>query len=99
VSKGSRINVNFADSWSGRWESNPRPNLGKLEHSDSLLFRAPAAIHIPFAQIKSPESCYSHVPDYAAETVWVATSTIFSVGHVGQLTTTSRELSDCSITS
>jgi hypothetical protein len=22
--------VNFADLWSGRWESNPRPKLGKL---------------------------------------------------------------------
>jgi hypothetical protein len=31
VSKGSRINRNFAESWSGRWESNPRPKLGKLE--------------------------------------------------------------------
>src|SRR5882724_2623414 len=30
VSKGSQINVNFAGSWSGRWESNPRPKLGKL---------------------------------------------------------------------
>src|SRR5713101_2892466 len=30
VSKGSRINVNFAVFWSGRWESNPRPKLGKL---------------------------------------------------------------------
>jgi hypothetical protein len=30
VSKGSRINVNFADFWSGRWESNPRPKLVKL---------------------------------------------------------------------
>ena len=30
MSKGSRINVNFADLWSGRWESNPRPKLGKL---------------------------------------------------------------------
>jgi hypothetical protein len=30
MSKGSRINVNFADFWSGRWESNPRPKLGKL---------------------------------------------------------------------
>jgi hypothetical protein len=30
VSKGSRINVNFADLWSGRWESNPRPKLEKL---------------------------------------------------------------------
>jgi hypothetical protein len=30
VSKGSRINVNFADFWSGRWESNPRPKLHKL---------------------------------------------------------------------
>ena len=29
MSKGSRINVNFAESWSGRWESNPRPNGGK----------------------------------------------------------------------
>jgi hypothetical protein len=28
VSKGSRISVNFAESWSGRWESNPRPRLG-----------------------------------------------------------------------
>jgi|SRR5215469_16719621 len=28
VSKGSRINVNFADFWSGRWESNPRPKFG-----------------------------------------------------------------------
>ena len=35
-------------------------------------------MHMPFAQIKlSPESCFSHVADYAAETVWVATSTIF----------------------
>src|SRR5674476_414143 len=30
VSKGSRINGDFADFWSGRWESNPRPKLGKL---------------------------------------------------------------------
>ena len=30
VSKGSRINRNFAELWSGRWESNPRPKLGKL---------------------------------------------------------------------
>ena len=30
VSKDSRINRNFADCWSGRWESNPRPKLGKL---------------------------------------------------------------------
>src|SRR5947209_11236778 len=30
MSKGSRINVNFACLWSGRWESNPRPKLGKL---------------------------------------------------------------------
>jgi hypothetical protein len=30
VSKGSRINMNFAGLWSGRWESNPRPKLGKL---------------------------------------------------------------------
>jgi hypothetical protein len=29
VSKGSRINVDFANFWSGRWESNPRPKLGK----------------------------------------------------------------------
>jgi hypothetical protein len=28
VSKDSRINVNFAEGWSGRWESNPRPKLG-----------------------------------------------------------------------
>jgi hypothetical protein len=30
VSKGSRINVNFADLWSGRWESNPTPIAWKL---------------------------------------------------------------------
>src|SRR5580693_1693232 len=30
VSKDSRINVNFLKVWSGRWESNPRPKLGKL---------------------------------------------------------------------
>jgi len=29
VSKGSRINRDFAESWSGRWESNPCPKLGK----------------------------------------------------------------------
>jgi hypothetical protein len=29
VSKGSRINVNFADFWSERWESNPRPKFGR----------------------------------------------------------------------
>jgi hypothetical protein len=29
MSKGSRINVNFVNFWSGRWESNPRPKLGK----------------------------------------------------------------------
>ena len=29
MSKGSRINVNFADIWSGRWESNPTPNAAK----------------------------------------------------------------------
>jgi hypothetical protein len=29
VSKGSRINVNFADLWSGRWESNTTPNVAK----------------------------------------------------------------------
>ena len=27
MSKGSRINRNFAESWSGRWESNPLRNL------------------------------------------------------------------------
>jgi hypothetical protein len=27
VSKGSRINRDFADFWSGRWESNPHPKL------------------------------------------------------------------------
>jgi hypothetical protein len=30
VSKGSRINVNFANFWSGRWESNPTPIAAKL---------------------------------------------------------------------
>src|ERR1700683_3012969 len=30
VSKDSRINGDFAKCWSGRWESNPRPKLGKL---------------------------------------------------------------------
>jgi len=30
VSKGSRISGNFEENWSGRWESNPRPKLGKL---------------------------------------------------------------------
>ena len=29
VSKGSRINGNFAEIWSGRWESNPTPNAAK----------------------------------------------------------------------
>jgi hypothetical protein len=29
VSKGSRINRNFAKVWSGRRESNPYPRLGK----------------------------------------------------------------------
>jgi hypothetical protein len=29
VSKGSRINGNFTESWSGRRESNPYPRLGK----------------------------------------------------------------------
>jgi hypothetical protein len=28
--KGSRINVNFAEVWSGRWESNPTPDAAKL---------------------------------------------------------------------
>jgi hypothetical protein len=28
-SKGSRISVNFAESWSGRWKSNPTPNTAK----------------------------------------------------------------------
>ena len=31
VSKGSRISGNFAELWSGRWESNPRPKLGKIQ--------------------------------------------------------------------
>ena len=35
MSKGSRINGNFADLWSGRWESNPRPKLGKLHFNSS----------------------------------------------------------------
>src|SRR5271170_2477552 len=30
VSKGSRINVDFAECWSGRWESNPTPIAWKL---------------------------------------------------------------------
>src|ERR1700722_14622317 len=30
MNKGSRINADFANCWSGRWESNPRPKLGKL---------------------------------------------------------------------
>jgi len=30
VSKGSRINRNFAESWRGRWESNPTPIAAKL---------------------------------------------------------------------
>ena len=30
MSKGSRINGNFAKSWSGRWESNPTPIAWKL---------------------------------------------------------------------
>jgi len=30
VSKGSRINRNFAELWSGRWESNPTPIAWKL---------------------------------------------------------------------
>ncbi len=29
VSKARRISMNFAELWSGRWESNPRPRLGK----------------------------------------------------------------------
>jgi hypothetical protein len=28
--KDSRINGDFAICWSGRWESTPRPNAGKL---------------------------------------------------------------------
>jgi hypothetical protein len=58
-------------------------------------------MHMAFAQIKlSPESCFSNMADYAAETVWVGPPQPFSsVGHVGQLATPLRKLSDCSITS
>src|ERR1700745_3380875 len=43
VSKGSRINRNFAESWSGRWESNPRPKLGS-HHAHAVMrsFGAPS---------------------------------------------------------
>jgi hypothetical protein len=50
VSKGSRINVNFAVFWSGRWESNPRPKLGKL-----ILKRENARIGGIFAFFDVPQ--------------------------------------------
>jgi hypothetical protein len=50
VSKGSRINSNFAESWSGRWESNPRPKLGKL-----ILKREKARIGGNFVFLAVPQ--------------------------------------------
>jgi hypothetical protein len=38
VSKGSRINVNFAEFWSKRWESKPCPCLGDLCRKPLTLF-------------------------------------------------------------
>ena len=57
-------------------------------------------MRLPFARIElSPEHYFPHMADDAAETVWVATPTIYLRRPSRSINDGLAKLSDCSITS